>query len=171
GRSGDRADRPRRRDRRRRGREGRAFRAGARDEAGAGIHRGVFRAAREDDGPCRRDHLRLVRHGDREEGSTRGGRDPGRDDSDRGRPARRRSIRRAQVRRLVSVAWAVLALTVSAPARAAENADWLSYGHDNQLTNSVSSLALTQKSAPRLHREWLTKLDGAVYASPLSADV
>ena len=69
------------------------------------------------------------------------------------------------MRRLVSVAWAVLALTVSAPARAAENADWLSYGHDNQLTNSVSSLALTQKSAPRLHREWLTKLDGAVYAT------
>jgi len=71
----------------------------------------------------------------------------------------------------VSTVGAALALTVAAPARAVENTDWLSYGHDNQLTNAVSSLALTQKSAPRLHREWLSKLDGAVYASPLSADI
>jgi outer membrane protein assembly factor BamB len=75
------------------------------------------------------------------------------------------------VRRLLGIAAAAVALVVVQPAGAAENADWLSYGHDNQLTNAVSSAALTGKSAPRLAREWVTKLEGAIFASPLSATV
>jgi outer membrane protein assembly factor BamB len=75
------------------------------------------------------------------------------------------------VRRLLWIAGAAAALTLVAPAVAAENTEWLSYGHDNQLTNSVTSAELTTKSAPRLQREWVTKLDGPVYASPLSASV
>ena len=71
------------------------------------------------------------------------------------------------------IAAAALALALAAPgaAAAAENADWLSYGHDNQLTNAVSSLDLTPTSARRLKRLWVAKLDGAIYASPLSARV
>ncbi|MFY9578935.1 MAG: PQQ-binding-like beta-propeller repeat protein [Gaiellaceae bacterium] len=77
------------------------------------------------------------------------------------------------MRRLRWIATAALALGLAAPAvaAAAENADWLSYGHDNQLTNAVSSLDLTPTSARRLKRVWVTKLDGAIYASPLSARV
>jgi outer membrane protein assembly factor BamB len=75
------------------------------------------------------------------------------------------------VRRIASIAGALLALLLATPAIAAENADWLSYGHDNQLTNAVSSRALTPASARRLERDWLTKLDGPIFASPLSARV
>ena len=60
-------------------------------EAGVRLHRRLLRAAREDDGPRGRDHLRLVGHGAGEEGRARGGRDRGRDDADRGRAARRRA--------------------------------------------------------------------------------
>jgi outer membrane protein assembly factor BamB len=73
------------------------------------------------------------------------------------------------VTRLLAIVGAALALTLAAPALAAENADWLSYGHDNQLTNAVGSADLTVTSAARLQREWLTNLDGPVFASPLSA--
>src|SRR5262249_60416844 len=144
------ADRPRRRDRRRRRGEGGALRSGARDEAGARLHRRLLRAAREDDGARGRDHLRLVGHRRREEGSTRGRRYPGRHDSDRGRPARRRSIRRSAVRLRVWLAGAIAALALAPSALAVENTDWLRYGHDNQLTNATPSTALTSKSAPRL---------------------
>ena len=48
----------------------------------------------QDDGPRRRDHLRLVRDRGGEEGSARGGRDHGRHDADRGGAARRRGGRR-----------------------------------------------------------------------------
>jgi outer membrane protein assembly factor BamB len=48
---------------------------------------------------------------------------------------------------------------------------WTSYGHDNQLTNSVETRALTPRSVPRLVEKWSTQLDGAVYASPLAAKV
>src|SRR5439155_11912750 len=91
GRPGDRADRDGGRDRRRRGGEGGSLRAGARVEAGARLHRGVLRADREDDGARGGDHLRLL--GDRagQEGSARGLRDRGRDDSDRGRAHGRRA--------------------------------------------------------------------------------
>jgi len=75
------------------------------------------------------------------------------------------------VRRLACIAGAAAALILAAPAAAAENTAWLSYGHDNQLTNAVPSVDLTTKSAPRLQREWVTNVDGAVYASPLSAEV
>jgi len=73
------------------------------------------------------------------------------------------------VRRVLALAGATLAFTVAAPAGAAENTDWLSYGHDNQLTNAVSSDSVTMKSAARLEREWITNVDGPVFASPLSA--
>ena len=73
------------RDRRRRGGEGRPLHPGVDDEAGAGLHRRLLRAAREDDGPRGRDHLGLVRDGAGEEGRARGVRGAGRDDADRGR--------------------------------------------------------------------------------------
>jgi outer membrane protein assembly factor BamB len=66
---------------------------------------------------------------------------------------------------------AAAALALAPPALAVENTDWLSYGHDNQLTNAVLSTALTPKSAPRLARTWISKLDGPVYASPLATVV
>ena len=69
------------------------------DEAGVRLHRGLLGAARQDDGPRRRDHLRLGGHGAGEEGGARGGRDRGRHDADRGRAARRRARSR---RRLTS---------------------------------------------------------------------
>ena len=53
-------------------------------EAGARLHRRLLGAAREDDGPCGRDHLRLVRHRAGEEGRARGARHRGRHDADRG---------------------------------------------------------------------------------------
>ena len=56
---------------------------------------GFTRAARQDDGPRGRDHLRLVRHGAGEEGSARGERRPRRHVADRGRAARRRASRAA----------------------------------------------------------------------------
>ena len=56
---------------------------------------GFSRAARQDDGPRGRDHLRLVGHRAGEEGSARGGRGPRRHDADRGRAARRRGRARA----------------------------------------------------------------------------
>ena len=59
-------------------------------EAGARLHRRLHRAARQDDGPRGRDHLRLVRNRAGEEGSARGLRRPRRHDADRGRAARRR---------------------------------------------------------------------------------
>src|SRR5262249_34642562 len=117
------------------------------------------------------DYVRLVGHRRREEGSTRGRRYPGRHDSDRGRPARRRSIRRSAVRLRVWLAGAIAALALAPSALAVENTDWLSYGHDNQLTNATPSTALTSKSAPRLARTWISKLAGAVYASPLATVV
>ena len=45
----------------------------------------------EDDGPCGRDHLRLVGHGGGEEAGARGARDPRRHDTDRDRRARGRA--------------------------------------------------------------------------------
>ena len=67
------------------------FISAQRDEAGALVHRRLLGAAGQDDGARRRDHLRLVRHGAGKEGRTRGARDPGRHDADRGRAARRRA--------------------------------------------------------------------------------
>ena len=48
---------------------------------------------------------------------------------------------------------------------------WTSYGYDNQLQNAVSSTQLTLGSVGRLAPVWKAELDGAVYASPLSARV
>ena len=57
------------------------------DEAGRRVHRRLHRAARQDDGPRRRDHLRLVGDGAGEEGSARSGGRQGGHDADRGRRA------------------------------------------------------------------------------------
>jgi outer membrane protein assembly factor BamB len=63
------------------------------------------------------------------------------------------------------------------PARAtaqglpAEPVAWTSYANDNQLRNSVSSKSLTRENVPRLLPLWTTKLDGAIYASPLALKV
>ena len=67
------------------------------DEAGRRVHRRVHRPARQDDGPRRRDHLRLIRDGPGEEGRARGPRRAGRDDADRGRRARCRDRRRTSL--------------------------------------------------------------------------
>jgi len=48
---------------------------------------------------------------------------------------------------------------------------WTSYGYDNQLRNAVASTLLTLRSVTRLAPAWEAGLDGAVYASPLSARV
>ena len=58
GRRGDRGRRHGRRDRRRRGGEGRRVHRGRDVEARRRLHRRLHRAARQDDGPRRRDHLR-----------------------------------------------------------------------------------------------------------------
>jgi len=68
-------------------------------------------------------------------------------------------------------AGALLALVLAGPAAAAENGEWLSWGHDNQLTNAIASKELTPASVRRLKRVWQSKLDGAVFASPLAAPV
>jgi outer membrane protein assembly factor BamB len=68
-------------------------------------------------------------------------------------------------------AGALVALVLASPAVGAENGEWLSWGHDNQLTNAVATKQLTPAAARRLKRVWQTRLDGAVYASPLAAPV
>ncbi len=62
GRPGDRADRDVRRDRRRRRGAGRRVHRRARLQAGRRLHRRLHRAARQDDGPRRRDRLGLAGH-------------------------------------------------------------------------------------------------------------
>jgi outer membrane protein assembly factor BamB len=70
-----------------------------------------------------------------------------------------------------SIVAAVGVLAVAAPAAAAEEADWLAYGHDAQLTNRVASSKLTVAAASRFRLEWARHLDGAVVASPLATRV
>jgi outer membrane protein assembly factor BamB len=55
--------------------------------------------------------------------------------------------------------------------QSAEPEAWLAYAHDGQLTNFVRSASLTSATAGRLRLAWSTKLDGAVVASPLYAEV
>ena len=62
GRPGDRRDRDDRRDRRRRRGAGGRLHQGQRDQAGGRLRRRVHRAGGQDDGPRRRDRVRLVRH-------------------------------------------------------------------------------------------------------------
>ena len=83
----DRVRRHGRRDRRRRGGEGGRVHRGRAGQAGRRLHRRLHGAARQDDGPRRRDHLGLVRHGRGQEGRARGEGDPRRDDPDRDRRA------------------------------------------------------------------------------------
>src|SRR6185312_8101979 len=86
-----------RRDRRRRGGEGGRVHRGRGDEARGRLHRRLHGAAREDDGPRRRDHLRVVGHSSGEEGRAGGPRRTGRDDPDRGCRARCRDCRRTSL--------------------------------------------------------------------------
>ena len=72
GRPRDRPGRDGRRDRRRRGGEGGRLHRRAHADAGRRLHRRLPGAARQDDGPRRRDHLRLVRDGAGQEGGARG---------------------------------------------------------------------------------------------------
>src|SRR5438067_2129892 len=65
-------------------------------DAGAGVHRRFLGAARQDDGSCRRDYLRLLRNRRGEEGGARSGRHPGRHDADRGRATGRGTVRRTR---------------------------------------------------------------------------
>ena len=60
---------------------------GARHEAGRRLRRGLHRPRGQDDGPRRRDRVRLVRHRAGQEGGPRGRRRQGRQDAVRDRPA------------------------------------------------------------------------------------
>jgi hypothetical protein len=53
----------------------------------------------------------------------------------------------------------------------AEPTAWTSYANDNQLRNSVFSKSLTRQSVRRLTPSWTVRLDGTIYASPLSLKV
>lgn len=71
-----------------------------------------------------------------------------------------------------------MALALAGPAdttaRAAVAIDaeaWTSYGFDNQLTNAITSKSLTPRTVPALRLGWSLQLDGAVFASPLAANV
>ena len=67
-----------------------------------------------------------------------------------------------------------LALILCASASAATHADpnsWTSYGFDNQLTNGFPTDTFTLKASPKIRLAWSEQLDGAIYASPLSANV
>src|SRR5919204_6509953 len=52
----------------------------------------------------------------------------------------------------------------------ADDGEWLSYGHDNRLTNAVVSPTLRPTTVPNLHEQWRAQLDGLVVASPLFSD-
>ena len=75
------------------------FIAESRHEAGRRLHRRLHRAARQADGPRRRDHLRLLGHRRGEEGGARGEGRPGRQEPDRDRTARRRGDERSRLTR------------------------------------------------------------------------
>ena len=62
-----------------------ALHPAARHQAGRRLRRRLHRAGGQDDGPRRRDRLRLVRHGAGQEGSARGRRRAGRQDAERDR--------------------------------------------------------------------------------------
>jgi PQQ-like domain len=76
------------------------------------------------------------------------------------------------VRRLVpAVLVAALALCAAAQASTTDPSAWTSYGYDNQLGNAVATGTLTLRAVPKLRLDWSRQLDGAVYASPLAANV
>jgi outer membrane protein assembly factor BamB len=51
----------------------------------------------------------------------------------------------------------------------ATDGQWLSYGHDDQLTNAVTSTAIDRTTAPSLVVRWSAPLDGWMAASPVAA--
>jgi outer membrane protein assembly factor BamB len=68
----------------------------------------------------------------------------------------------------------VVALCLTPHAQSATRADpnaWTSYGFDNQLGNAVPTQAFTLGAVPKLRLDWAQQLDGAVFASPLAANV
>jgi outer membrane protein assembly factor BamB len=72
------------------------------------------------------------------------------------------------------LALCVLALVFCGSASAATLGDpnsWTSYGFDNQLSNGFPTDTFTLKAVPDLRLAWSQQLDGAVFASPLSANV
>ncbi|MDX6435739.1 MAG: hypothetical protein QOK34_573 [Gaiellaceae bacterium] len=71
----------------------------------------------------------------------------------------------------IALALAGPAGTAARAAVAIDPASWTSYGFDNQLTNAITSKSLTPRTVPDLRLGWSTQLDGAVYASPLAANV
>ena len=82
-----------------------AYIAGARHQARRRLHRGLHRAARQDDGARRRDRLRLARHRAGQGRRARGGRRDRRAHADRGRRDRRADARgRATVPDTISFA-------------------------------------------------------------------
>jgi outer membrane protein assembly factor BamB len=70
---------------------------------------------------------------------------------------------------LLLVMAALGAASVSDTASTPGPAQWLSYGHDAQLSNFVRVSGLTTASARRLRVAWQQKLDGPIVASPLYA--
>jgi outer membrane protein assembly factor BamB len=67
------------------------------------------------------------------------------------------------------------ALLIAGAARAgpfprSNDGEWLSYGHDSQLTNAVVSPVFRPSTVPDLSERWRTELDGPVVASPLYAE-
>ena len=76
------------------------------------------------------------------------------------------------MRRLAPALLAVaLCLCTEAQAATSDPNAWTSYGYDNQLGNAVPTQTLTLKAVPELRLQWSRQLDGAVYASPLAANV
>jgi outer membrane protein assembly factor BamB len=76
------------------------------------------------------------------------------------------------VRPLLALCGIVFALAASASvAGAADPNYWTSYGFDNQLVNGFPTGVFTLKAVPKLRLAWSQQLDGAVFASPLSANV
>ena len=73
---------------------------------------------------------------------------------------------------VVIVAAALLAPTAHAATelRRGNDGAWLSYGHDDQLSNAVVSRILDSQTVPQLAERWRAPLDGLVTASPLYAE-
>jgi outer membrane protein assembly factor BamB len=79
------------------------------------------------------------------------------------------------VKRLATIL-ALAAAVAAAPAHAGtalprgNDGPWLAYGHDDQLSNAVTSRILDSRTVPRLTRRWTAPVDGLVVASPLYAE-
>jgi outer membrane protein assembly factor BamB len=77
---------------------------------------------------------------------------------------------RAAIALLATLLLATSAAGKPAPRGFANDGEWLSYGHDDRLTNAVVSPTLRPTTVPNLREQWWAELDGLVVASPLFAD-